>query len=471
MSNFVYIDTDGLEKAKVIQTGDLPAGLENVQSDWNQTNNAEADYIKNKPNVITTADGLNNGDMLYWNGSAWKVTTKLKYISTLLYTNLAFMVQNDAGVKKFQVDNSTNGIDIYDSGGTYYLRIKKADGTGHTTLVFPNNNGVSGQVLVTDGFGNLTWGEGGSSLEITDILYIGVDAPTSGDYIFWWNSETGSLKVKYNDGDSTQWVDASKGAKGDTGATGANGTNGADGADGVGVPALGTTGQVLAKKSNTDYDTEWVNTHTHSNKSTLDSIQEALTTALKTNYDTAYSHSQSAHAPSDAQKNSDITKAEIEAKLTGAITSHSHAGNDTYAYCTQDRSTTGQSLVDITDLSIALSANSVYQFEVHINASMSAVNTGAKYGIQFSAAGATIEASLIGERNSTTASAIERINAFNTANVNALLTLTSGVGPIIMRGIVVTGANAGNLTAQHLKVTSGTATALKYSYMKVYKVA
>ena len=40
---------------------------------------------------------------------------------------------------------------------------------------------------------------------------------------------------------------------------------------------------------------------------------------------TAYTHSQAAHAPSNAQKNSDITKAEIEAKLTGAITSHTHS--------------------------------------------------------------------------------------------------------------------------------------------------
>lgn len=38
----------------------------------------------------------------------------------------------------------------------------------------------------------------------------------------------------------------------------------------------------------------------------------------------AYNHSQAAHAPLNAQKNSDITKAEIEAKLTGAITSHTH---------------------------------------------------------------------------------------------------------------------------------------------------
>jgi hypothetical protein len=36
-------------------------------------------------------------------------------------------------------------------------------------------------------------------------------------------------------------------------------------------------------------------------------------------------HVVAAHAPSNAQKNSDITKAEIEAKLTGEIDSHSHA--------------------------------------------------------------------------------------------------------------------------------------------------
>ena len=48
-------------------------------------------------------------------------------------------------------------------------------------------------------------------------------------------------------------------------------------------------------------------------------------TAFRGDYgNTAYTHATSAHAPSNAQKNSDITKAEIEAKLTGAITSHTH---------------------------------------------------------------------------------------------------------------------------------------------------
>lgn len=41
------------------------------------------------------------------------------------------------------------------------------------------------------------------------------------------------------------------------GADGADGEDGAPGADGVGIPAGGTTGQVLKKSSGTDYATEW----------------------------------------------------------------------------------------------------------------------------------------------------------------------------------------------------------------------
>ena len=53
----------------------------------------------------------------------------------------------------------------------------------------------------------------------------------------------------------------------------------------------------------------------------------------------AYEHSLSNHAPADAQKNSDITKAEIEAKLTGAITSHTHS-----AYVPTSRTVAGKAL-------------------------------------------------------------------------------------------------------------------------------
>ena len=43
--------------------------------------------------------------------------------------------------------------------------------------------------------------------------------------------------------------------------------------------------------------------HSHSNKSILDAITASFTTDLKSNYDKAYTHSQAAHAPSNAQAN------------------------------------------------------------------------------------------------------------------------------------------------------------------------
>lgn len=46
----------------------------------------------------------------------------------------------------------------------------------------------------------------------------------------------------------------------------------------------------------------------------------------------AKAHAGSTHAPTDAQKNSDITKTEIEAKLIGTITSHTHSSGTPTAH-------------------------------------------------------------------------------------------------------------------------------------------
>jgi hypothetical protein len=65
--------------------------------------------------------------------------------------------------------------------------------------------GTDGYVLkanssVTNG---LEWVEPGSSVTISDTA---PGSPSSGD--LWWESDTGKLKIYYNDGDSSQWVDA-----------------------------------------------------------------------------------------------------------------------------------------------------------------------------------------------------------------------------------------------------------------------
>lgn len=71
---------------------------------------------------------------------------------------------------------------------------------------------------------------------------------------------------------------------------------------------------------------------------------------------TAYNHSQAAHAPSNAQKNSDITKSEIEAKLTGNITSHTHS-----SYATTTTTGALSSLQTSAKGSLVAAINEVFQ--------------------------------------------------------------------------------------------------------------
>lgn len=75
-----------------------------------------------------------------------------------------------------------------------------------------------------------------------------------------------------------QGIQGIQGEKGETGATGATG---AQGAPGVGVPAGGTTGQVLKKKSNTDYDTEWANEEGGGGSGSTVSVTQIQSTGTK----------------------------------------------------------------------------------------------------------------------------------------------------------------------------------------------
>jgi hypothetical protein len=130
--------------------------------------------------------------------------------------------------------------------------------------------------------------------------------------------------------------------------------------------------------------------------------------------------------------------------------------------------TTGQSLVDITGLSQALLANSVYEFEAVLSVSTTAVTTGTGYGVNFSAAGAAVEAQITGASTATATKTL-RINALNTA-ATAFLTGSGQTGGMLIKGIVTTGVNPGNFTVSHRKETSGTSTVFINSYLKVTKI-
>lgn len=130
--------------------------------------------------------------------------------------------------------------------------------------------------------------------------------------------------------------------------------------------------------------------------------------------------------------------------------------------------TTGQVLANIAGLSNALVANATYEFEAVLSASTTAVTTGTGYGINYSAAGATMEATISGSLTNATDKTL-RLNAFNTSS-QAWLTTSAQTGGVLIKGTVTVGANAGNLTAQHLKVTSGTSTVFIGSYLKVTRI-
>ena len=88
-------------------------------------------------------------------------------------------------------------------------------------------------------------------------------------------------------------------------------------------PTTGETGKIyIAINTNLTY--RWTGT-AYTEISPSIALGETSATAYRGDRGKiAYDHSQTAHAPSNAQKNSDITKAEIEAKLTGNISTHTH---------------------------------------------------------------------------------------------------------------------------------------------------
>ena len=73
-----------------------------------------------------------------------------------------------------------------------------------------------------------------------------------------YNAETEQWEPVVVGAQGPQGPQGVQGIQGETGPAGADGSDGADGADGQGIATGGTSGQVLAKASGTDYDTEWV---------------------------------------------------------------------------------------------------------------------------------------------------------------------------------------------------------------------
>lgn len=96
------------------------------------------------------------------------------------------------------------------AAATERLRIGSAGQIG----IAGANYGTAGQVLTSNGASAApSWQTVSAGTSVTQSLSTSApSSPSAGD--LWWQTDTGTLKIYYNDGNSSQWVDASTGPAG-----------------------------------------------------------------------------------------------------------------------------------------------------------------------------------------------------------------------------------------------------------------
>lgn len=100
----------------------------------------------------------------------------------------------------------------------------------------------------------------------------------------------------------------------------------APGAGAVGIEDVTGLQDALDAKSASDHNHDGIYAVAgHNHDSDYAAAVHSHDAAYEPKNENIQAHVAQAHAPSSAQKNSDITKAEIEEKLTGEISSHTHA--------------------------------------------------------------------------------------------------------------------------------------------------
>lgn len=158
--------------------------------------------------------------------------------------------------------------------------------------------------------------------------------------------------------EGVSWQTPVAGSTGEQGPVGPQGDAGQDGA-----PGTTSWAGITDKPANFT-----PSTHTHP-QSDVTNLANDLAGKASTshNHDSTYeaknaniqAHIAAAHSPSNAQKNSDITKAEVEAVLTGQLSSHTHAvAPPTYALLANGA--TAMQLATTNTVKVTPTANATY---------------------------------------------------------------------------------------------------------------
>lgn len=247
LSAYLTSETDPVFSAHV-SSGILQTNINNWNAAYAWGDHSTAGYIttfgsiSNHNDVVLT--NLASNQLLQYNGSNWVnwtpnyLTAESDTLDTVTArgnTAPRDITLNGSGARRLDINNNNvyaislnasagintnDGVGLFIGNyGTNAWRAQIDGSNGNITtggsltaggLTYPTTNGSSGDVLTSDGAGNITWAAptggsgGGANVTISDT------APGSaqpGD--LWWESDKGRLKIYYNDTDSTQWVDAS----------------------------------------------------------------------------------------------------------------------------------------------------------------------------------------------------------------------------------------------------------------------
>lgn len=170
------------------------------------------------------------------------------------------------------------------------------------------------------------------------------------------------------------------------------------------------------------------------------------------------------NAPSWAQ-------VDLTAGVTGVLPiANGGNGWTTAKVSASDATTTGQTLVDITGLSIATAIQTLYEFEALLYVTTSAVATGCEYGVSLgdvSPTNSVLAGCLFTGPVTGITAGSSHVVAFNTADTTAFLTTSGQSGVVWLRGFFYSGDGVAALSVRHLKVVSGTSTVKIGSWLRM----
>jgi hypothetical protein len=187
-------------------------------------------------------------------------------------------------------------------------------------------------------------------------------------------------------------------------------------------------------------------------------------------------HVLSSHAPATAQKNSDITGPEIEAKLTGAITSHSHTGGaDPFLsklILGADKPT-GANVTPITlGLSFNYVANSQYAIDIYAIVAPAVATTGCGFMVDVSTV-VTYVGTFVSHQLAVSGTLSGAASAGDMAVASSGISsgmVLAGNNFVYGGGILITGANAGTATFFFRSETTAVTTCKAGTMIRVMKL-